>query len=98
MRNGDDSQQPLIGILGWEAGNVDTLAQLEKVLGNIAHPETFDFPVDYERITGAHYQTVVVQPNAGVLASMVDAARAMERRTYIMMFIPPGMNMFSFMK
>jgi Asp/Glu/hydantoin racemase len=80
MSNGSDSQQPLIGILGWEAGSVDTLAQLEKIPGNIAHPETFDFPVDYERITGAHYQTVVVQPNAGVLAAMVDAARAMERR------------------
>lgn len=80
MRNGSNSQQPLIGILGWEAGNVDTLAQLEKIPGNIAHPETFDFPVDYQRITGAHYQTVVVQPNAGVLASMVDTARAMERR------------------
>ncbi len=80
MRDGSSSRRPLIGILGWEAGNIDTLAQLEKIPGNIAHPETFDFPVDYERITGAHYQTVVVQPNAGVLASMVDAARAMERR------------------
>jgi len=80
MRNGNKSQQPLIGILGWEAGNADTLAQLEEIPGNIAHPETFDFPVAYERITGAHYQTVVVQPNTGVLASMVDAARAMERR------------------
>lgn len=80
MKNGNDSQRPLIGILGWEAGNVDTLAQLEKIPGNIAHPETFDFAVDYERITGAHYQTVVVQPNAEVLASMADAARAMERR------------------
>jgi len=59
---------------------VDTLAQLERIPGNIAHPETFDFPVAYERIAGAHYQTVVVQPSAGVLASMVDAARAMQRR------------------
>jgi len=80
MRNGNDWQRPLVGILGWEAGNVDTLAQLEMIPGNIAHPEAFDFPVDYERIAGAHYQTVVVQPNAGVLASMVDAAQAMERR------------------
>jgi len=80
MRNGSDAQRPLSGILGREAGNADTLALLEKIPGNIAHPETFDFPVDYERIAGAHHQTVVVRPNEGVLASMVDAARVMERR------------------
>ncbi len=79
-KNGGDSQRPLIGILGWEAGNPDTLAQFEQIPGNIAHPKTFDFPVAYERITGASYQTVVVQPRAEVLASMLDAARAMERQ------------------
>ena len=53
MKNTSNLQQPLIGILGWEAGNPDTLAQLEEIPGNIAHPKTFDFPVEYKRITGA---------------------------------------------
>ena len=77
--NANTSQRPLIGILGWEAGNPDTLAQLEQIPGNIAHPETFHFPVAYQRIPGAHYQTVVVQPSAEVLASMIEAAQAMEQ-------------------
>lgn len=76
----DNSRRPTIGILGWEAGNPDTLAQLERMHGNIAHPDTFDFPVAYERIPGAHYQTVVIQPSTDVLASMLDAAQAMERQ------------------
>ena len=53
MTSGSDSRQPLIGIPGWEAGSADTLAQLEKIPGNIARPETFDFPAEYERIAGA---------------------------------------------
>ena len=79
-RDSGDSRRPYIGILGWEAGNPDTLAQLESIPGNIAHPETFDFPVAYERVAGAHYQTVVVSPDTDVLASMQDTARAMEQR------------------
>jgi Asp/Glu/hydantoin racemase len=71
--------RPLIGILGWEAGNPDTLAQLEQIPGNIAHPGTFRFPVAYRRIAGAHYQTVVVRPSREVLKSMIRAAREMRR-------------------
>lgn len=66
---------PLIGILGWEAGRLDTLSQLEQMPGNIAHPATFPFPVRFKRVPGAGYQTVVVQPNARVLAAMIEAAR-----------------------
>jgi len=80
MTNGGKRQRPAIGILGWEAGSPDTLAQFERIPGNIAHPDTFDFPVAYQRIAGAHYETVVVEPSAEVLASMLDAARAMERQ------------------
>jgi Asp/Glu/hydantoin racemase len=70
---------PLIGILGWEAGHKDTLSQFEQMAGNIANPDTFDFPVTYKRVTGAYYQTVVAQPNAQVLEAMVQAARELEQ-------------------
>lgn len=71
---------PLIGILGWEASNQDTLSQLEQIPGNIAHPDTFSFPVLYKRVAGAYYQTVVVQPNAQVLAAMIATAQDMEQQ------------------
>jgi Asp/Glu/hydantoin racemase len=70
---------PLIGILGWEAGHEDTLSQLEQIAGNTAHRDTFGFPVKYKRVKGAYYQTVVVQPNAQVLESMIQAARELEQ-------------------
>jgi Asp/Glu/hydantoin racemase len=70
---------PLIGILGWEAGHKDTLSQFEQMAGNIANPDTFEFPVTYKRVTGAYYQTVVVQPNVQVLEAMVQAARELEQ-------------------
>lgn len=77
-RNGD-SNVPLIGILGWEAGHEHTLSQFEQTAGNIANPNTFDFPVLYKRVQGAFYQTVVVQPNAQVLEAMIQAARELEQ-------------------
>ena len=69
---------PSLGILGWEAGNDDTLAQLESMIGNIAHPDTFDFPVLYRRVEGAYYETVVVRPSQTVCEKMVQAAKALE--------------------
>ncbi|MFC1558015.1 aspartate/glutamate racemase family protein [candidate division KSB1 bacterium] len=73
------SEIPVIGILGWELRNEGTLSQLEDIPGNIAHPDTFSFPVLYKRVEGAYYQTVVVQPNKNVLRNMIETAREMER-------------------
>jgi Asp/Glu/hydantoin racemase len=70
---------PRIGILGWQAGHQDTLSQFEQVVGNIANPATFDFPVTYKRVQGAYYQTVVVQPNSQVLEATIQAARELEQ-------------------
>jgi len=77
--NNGASRVPLVGILGWEAGHEDTLSQFEQMAGNVANPDTFDFPVIYKRVKGAYYQTVVVQPNAQVLEAMVQAARELEQ-------------------
>lgn len=80
MRNSTNTSEiPIIGIIGWEAGNEDTLPQLEQIHGNIAHPDTFSFPVLYKRVKGAYYQTVVVQPNAKVLSAMIRSAQEMEQ-------------------
>ena len=77
--NGRSSEVPIIGILGWEAGHEDTLGQLEQIPGNIAHPDTFSFPVLYKRVKGAYYQTVVVHPQTEVLVAMIEASKEMER-------------------
>ncbi|UCC52442.1 MAG: hypothetical protein JSV68_00460, partial [Anaerolineaceae bacterium] len=77
--SGIQSSAPVIGILGWEAGHEDTLGQLEQIPGNVAHPDTFSFPVLYKRVRGAYYQSVVVQPNHKVLVAMVEASKELER-------------------
>jgi hypothetical protein len=71
--------KPVIGILGWDPGENVTLAQLEQIPGNIAHPETFDFPVEYRRVKGACYQTVVVEPDDQVLENMIAMCQKMEK-------------------
>jgi len=70
---------PVLGILGWEEGNDDTLKQLESLSGNIAHPGTFEFPVRYLRVEGAFFETVVVRPSPVVRDAMIEAARELER-------------------
>lgn len=71
--------RPVLGVLGWEAGNEDTLPQLEQIPGDIAHPGTFRFPILYRRVPGAYYETVVVRPDERVLAAMIEAAHELER-------------------
>jgi Asp/Glu/hydantoin racemase len=68
-----------VGILGWEIGEQVTLAQLEQMPGNICHADTFDFPIIYKRVKGAHYETVVKTPTQEVLANMIEVAQDMEK-------------------
>lgn len=68
-----------IGILGWEIGEQVTLAQLEQMPGNICHEATFDFPILYQRVKGAHYETVVKHPSQEVLTNMIAVAQEMEK-------------------
>jgi Asp/Glu/hydantoin racemase len=67
-----------LGILGWEEGHTDTLRQLEALPGNVAHPDTFGFPVRYLRVKGAFFETVVVRPSGSVRDAMIAAARELE--------------------
>jgi Asp/Glu/hydantoin racemase len=72
------SAGPPLGILGWQEGHDDTLRQLESLPGNVAHPDTFGFPVRYLRVKGAFFETVVVRPSAAVRDAMIAAARELE--------------------
>lgn len=83
MSNNTDT--PVVGILGWEAKNNNALSQLGHIPGDIAHPSTFSFPVLYKRIEGAYYETVIVEPSAKVLMAMIDAAKEMERNVKAIM-------------
>ena len=77
-RTNKRTEPAALGILGWEAGNEDTLGQLEQLPGDIAHPDTFSFPVLYRRVTGACYETVVNNPSREVLAANIEAAQEMQ--------------------
>jgi Asp/Glu/hydantoin racemase len=67
-----------IGILRWESGPQD-LSQFEAIPGHFLHPDTFGFPVRFERVKGASFSTVVEKPSSEVLQEMVKAAKEMER-------------------
>jgi hypothetical protein len=77
-RSPRSSPAPVLGILGWEEGHADTLRQLESLPGNIAHRDTFGFPVRYLRVTGACFETVVVRPSLDVRDALVAAAKKLE--------------------
>ena len=68
-----------IGILGWELTNRITLSQLEAIPGDIAHPDTFSFPVKYVRVKGCHYKTIVEAPDEAALEAMIKASQQLER-------------------
>lgn len=71
-------QRPIIGMLCWEAAKIPRgLVQLATLPGNSTHPETFPFPIRYERIAGACFETVVRDPSDQIFDRMVAAIAAM---------------------
>lgn len=56
-----------VGILAWEN-------ELEQLPGNLIHPDTFPFPVHVERVIGADYKSVVVQPTPEMATRFAEAA------------------------
>jgi len=83
---------PKIGILGWEARSNHALSQLGDIHGDIAHPDTFSFPVLYKRIPGAYYETVIVKPSTKVLKTMIDVAKEMEQNAVKAIMTDCGYN------
>jgi hypothetical protein len=53
--------------------------QFPRVRGDIGNAETFDFPVRYQRVTGASSDRVVRRGDRELLPMFVEGARALER-------------------
>lgn len=69
---------PKIGVLCWEAGHVPRgLVQLESLKGNSTNPDSYGFPVRFCRVRGANIQTILENPDMGVLQEMIREARSM---------------------
>ncbi len=72
MKENNNSEKPVIGILGWDDQTN------ERLHGSIANPGTFNFPVLYKRIKDACYETVISNPDPKILLSMIEASKEME--------------------
>ncbi len=74
----DKTDSAHIGILCWEAGQAPRgLVQLETLRGNSTNPDSYDYPVRFHRVAGANIQTILEDPDRGVLAKMIEDASSM---------------------
>jgi len=72
------SQTPFLGVLCWERkGCPKGLEQLESLTGNSTNPLTYPFPVLFEKVTGANYQSILVSPDVRLVSPMLEAAESM---------------------
>lgn len=68
----------MVGMLCWEGGKYPKgFDQLATLKGNTTNPTTFDFPILYERVKGANYETVVLRPSEDVLKEMIKTSLKM---------------------
>ncbi len=54
--------------------------QFPRIKGDIGNSATFEFPVIYERVSGATAQRVVKEADSGLLEPFIEAARKLESR------------------
>jgi hypothetical protein len=67
-----------IGMLCWETGQVPMgLRQLEALVGNSTNPASYAFPVHFHPVSGANVHTILENPDATVLRTMITDARMM---------------------
>ena len=65
-----------IGVLCWEEGKVPRgLMQLEALEGNSTNPRTYPFPVQFLRVKGACWDTILEHPDPEVHRRMVEAGQ-----------------------
>lgn len=69
----DRPQGPLLGLI-----MLDT--QFPRIKGDIGNPETFDFPVIYQRVSGATAKRVVTEADPQLLEPFIEAARSLQAR------------------
>jgi len=51
-----------------------------RLLGDIGNPETFSFPVDFEKVEGAIPSRIIKERDPYLLSPFIEAARALEKR------------------
>lgn len=67
-----------VGILKWQAGQGVTLDQLEQLPGNVMHPDTFRFPVQFREVPGACYGTLIEHYDPELVPRSIRVARELE--------------------
>ncbi|TFG82143.1 MAG: aspartate/glutamate racemase family protein, partial [Spirochaetales bacterium] len=73
-----EKDNPIIGILCWESGQVPRgLVQLESLVGNSTNPASYAYPIRFYHVKGANIQTILEKPDRGVLGEMIKAAKEM---------------------
>jgi len=73
-----ETESPKIGVLCWEKGHVPRgLQQLETLPGNSTNPASYDYPVRFHHVRGANVHTILENPDATVLGTMIADARTM---------------------
>lgn len=84
---------PFLGVLCWEeGGSPKGLEQLESLPGNSTNPVTYPFPVLFEKVTGANYQSVLVAPDRNLVGPMVKTAESMIGRGVRVIITSCGFN------
>lgn len=64
---------------GFTVGILMLDTRFPRVLGDMGHAGTFDFPVRYHRVAGADPDRVVRRGAEGLLPAFIEGARALER-------------------
>jgi hypothetical protein len=75
MRENENRTERPAGILKWEAGQGVTLSQLEQIPGNVMHPDTFTFPVQFLEVEGACYSSLIEHFDPILVPRSIRAAR-----------------------
>ena len=72
----DEKIKNSLVVFAWEEGKVSLpLRQLEELPGNSTNPKSYDYPVVFQRIEGATWETVVENPDPRVLKNMIREAK-----------------------
>ena len=72
----DENIKNSMVVFAWEEGKVSLgLRQLEELPGNSTNPKSYNYPVIFQRIEGATWETVVEKPDPTVLKNMIEQAK-----------------------
>lgn len=80
-------------VFAWEEGKVSLgLRQLEELTGNSTNPNSYHYPVIFQRIEGATWETVVESQDPTVLNNMIEQAKEYEKQGAASILTSCGFN------